>query len=228
MNKTQILFLFFALTCFSSYSQVVEPVVLRWDSTAFLRQSQLFYTDSTLVNIGVDDLGKFISELDDSLRVLNRQSFFADHTISGAAYVNGNYMVGGTQVVVPNYSQTFAMTIVKPTGFPVANGRAMHEGQRDKCMRTISLRDSGALLLGSLEPSGTSPRVGISRFDAAGQPIWETGYSLATKSSALDAIESKSSNIYVTGVSRDSTFLFSRPYLMKIGAHGDSLWTIKY
>lgn len=227
MNKSHLFLLIFIWTCLPGYSQVVEPEVLRWDSTELVRQSQLFYANSTLVHVGLDNTGKFISELDDSMRVLNRQSFFADHTIAGVAYVNGNYMLGGTREI-DNVWQTLAMTIVKPTGFPVASGRANHEGTGDFGYRFISLADSGGLLVGSAITPSSNRNIRICRFNSESQVKWEKSYAISDNCYALDVIETDTYDFYVTGASIDNLTQSSSTFLMKLASNGDSLWAVTY
>lgn len=229
MNKPIVAFLLCLISTLSGFSQnIVVPEVIRWDSTVYSAGRTLLYNDSSLVFAGVDyALGRFLSEMDDSMKILNRQSFSTDHSLDGGAFMNGMYYLGGTQPVNSPVN-ALAMTIIQPNGFPVTKGRSNFESVMTFAEGLITTQDSGAVVFGKGQNNQGERMVNLSKFDKGAHSAWEKNFSPSSSCYAQDVLETNSTSLFVTGKASGFGSTFRGAFLLKLNSEGDSLWVQKY
>lgn len=229
MNKPIVVFLLCLISTLSGFAQnIVVPEVIRWDSTLRSARNHLFFNDSSLVFAGVDyALGRFLSEMDDSMKILNRQSFSTDHSLDGAAFMNGMYYLGGTQSVNSPVN-TLAMTIIQPNGFPVTKGRSNFESVLTFAEGLSITQDSGAIVFGMGKNNQGERMVNLSKFDKGAHSAWEKNFSPSSFCYAQDVLETNSTSLFVTGKASGVGSTFRGAFLLKLNQDGDSLWIQKY
>lgn len=223
MNKHLLIFLVCLFCSATSFSQsvVVEPQVLRWDSSAQELGSTLLYRDTALTIIGSDiSKGQFVATLDDSLRITNKLFVNSNLGVIDAGYRYGSYYVGGIRVISSG-TNSLAMDRISIAGVREASNRANFDGFFDYTLGITPTQDSGAVVFGM----GSPPRViNLCKFDRAGSILWNKKIAFSLDCYATDIHETASGNLYVAGLSISLNQSTNGTFLMKLNQGGDSLW----
>jgi hypothetical protein len=103
----------------------------------------------------------------------------------------------------------------------------------DRIDRVIPLSDGNYLAAASFLGVGTINRVGLIKFDIAGNIIWSGDYTHHNSPALNDIIESSDSSIYITGYTyvADPGFINPvkiRTHLIKIDSDGSEIWEVPF
>ena len=228
MNKQFFTLLLCLLGSLPGFSQnIVEPEIIRWDTSTLQLGSTLLYRDTSLMLIGSDVVqGQFIGQLNDSLEVVSKVYVNSNLGVTAAAYRFGSYYVGGIRATGsgPNII-ALAMDRITEAGVKEASGRANLEGIFDYALGITPTRDSGAVVFGM----GGPPRViNLCKFDRAGGILWNKKIALSSDCYANDVLELDNGDFFVTGQASGSPKSIRGAIMLKFNESGDSLWASNF
>lgn len=226
MNKQGIMLLLSLLSGLMALGQnVMEPPIIRWDTSSLQLGSTLLYRDTNLVMIGSDYAqGQFIGELNDSLEVGSKVYVNSNLGVVDADYRFGSYYIGGIRATGSG-TTSLAMDRITLTGEQAASARANFDGIFDYAHGITPTQDSGAVVFGM----GSPPRViNLCKFDRNGGIVWNRKFTTTSDCYANDILELEHGSLLVTGQASGFPDSARGVTLLKLTEKGDSVWAKNY
>ncbi len=230
MNKSILFLLCLAAWNLSFGQSVVTPIVLRWDSAASVSYPTLLYADTTLMVVGTErGAGRFLAELDDSLKFTRKQFFNPGISLTTADYRYGTLFIGGIHDHGGNLRSYAAATVNPLTGFKGYTSIASNQGSLDFPNGIIATSDSGSIVYGMTMPPMTNRNIQLVKFGAGGSVEWENRYAQTSNSYANHVMEDMDGGFWVTGIGTNTFTGHSNGiFLLKVSSTGDSLWSTSF